>query len=79
LVAGSEDIMQQMPNEGRKFKAVDIEWRSIMDALSRNAEVLTVCANAELLKSLVEANQLLEVVQNGLADYLETKRLAFPR
>jgi dynein heavy chain len=41
--------------------------------------VLVVCSNADLLKSLVEANTLLEGVQKGLADYLETKRLAFPR
>jgi dynein heavy chain len=27
----------------------------------------------------VEANKLLESVQKGLADYLETKRLAFAR
>ena len=26
-IFGSEDIMQQMPNEGRKFKAVDGTWR----------------------------------------------------
>ena len=26
-IFGSEDIMQQMPNEGRKFKAVDLTWR----------------------------------------------------
>ena len=26
-IFGSEDIMQQMPNEGRKFKAVDKTWR----------------------------------------------------
>jgi dynein heavy chain len=37
------------------------------------------CSDAELLSSLLEANKLLEAVQKGLADYLETKRLAFPR
>lgn len=26
-IFGSEDIMQQMPNEGRKFRAVDQTWR----------------------------------------------------
>lgn len=26
-IFGSEDIMAQMPNEGRKFKAVDTTWR----------------------------------------------------
>lgn len=38
-----------------------------------------VTGDEELFKSLQEANRLLEQVQKGLADYLETKRLAFPR
>lgn len=43
------------------------------------AQVLTVTGDAELLRSLTEANKQLEQVQSGLAEYLETKRLAFPR
>ncbi|GFR44543.1 hypothetical protein Agub_g5814 [Astrephomene gubernaculifera] len=78
-IFGSEDIMQQMPNEGRKFKAVDHTWRRTMEKLSKNAEVLTTCADDEQLKALTEANKLLEQVTKGLNDYLETKRLAFPR
>ena len=78
-IFGSEDIMQQMPNEGRKFKAVDTTWRQIMEKMVKNPEVLTVCSDEELLKNLQEANKLLDVVQKGLNDYLETKRLAFPR
>lgn len=38
-IFGSEDIMAQMPNEGRKFKAVDITWRATMEKLQKNAEV----------------------------------------
>jgi dynein heavy chain len=61
-IFGSEDIMQQMPNEGRKFKAVDTVWRQTMEQLSKNPEVLTVCSDNELLNSLKEANKLLEQV-----------------
>lgn len=42
-IFGSEDIMQQMPNEGRKFRAVDASWRRIMERLAKTPEVLTVC------------------------------------
>jgi hypothetical protein len=38
-----------------------------------------VCSNQKLLDQFIEANKLLESVQKGLADYLETKRLAFAR
>jgi dynein heavy chain len=37
------------------------------------------CCSPKLLDSLTESNKLLEAVQKGLADYLETKRLAFSR
>jgi dynein heavy chain len=37
------------------------------------------CASQKLLDQFVEANRLLEAVQKGLSDYLETKRLAFAR
>ena len=61
-IFGSEDIMQQMPNEGRKFKAVDANWRRVMAGVQKMPEVLVVTADDELLKSLVEANKLLDQV-----------------
>ena len=50
-----------------------------MEKVEKNSEVLTVCSDDELLKNLIDANKLLDAVQKGLNDYLETKRLAFPR
>ena len=64
-IFGSEDIMQQMPNEGRKFRAVDQTWRRTMEKMQKNPEVLTVCSDDELLKNLGEANKLLEQVRGG--------------
>eukprot|EP01018_Ginkgo_biloba_P007886 Gb_26557 [translate_table: standard] len=78
-IFGSEDIMQQMPVEGRRFKVVDISWRKIMDKLMKNPEALIVGTDEDLLKNLKEANKQLDMVQKGLSEYLETKRLSFPR
>jgi len=78
-IFGSEDIMQQMPTEGAKFKMVDLSWRDIMEKAVKNPEVLAVTADPEMLAALLEANQLLDQVQRGLNEYLETKRVAFPR
>ena len=78
-IFGSDDIMQQMPSEGRKFRAVDVTWRRIMEKLVKNPDIMIVTSEDDLLKNLVEANKLLDIVQKGLNDYLETKRLAFPR
>lgn len=62
-IFGSEDILQQMPNEGRKFRAVDATWRRIMTAVRKAPEVLVMCSDDELLKNLIEANKFLEQVQ----------------
>jgi hypothetical protein len=40
-IFGSDDIQQQMPNEGRKFKAVDATWRRLMERLAKQSEVST--------------------------------------
>lgn len=68
-----------MPSEGRKFRAVDTTWRRTMEKVAKNPEAMVVASDEELLKNLQEANKLLDLVQKGLSDYLETKRLAFPR
>ncbi|KAJ3092439.1 Dynein heavy chain 3, axonemal [Quaeritorhiza haematococci] len=75
----SEDIMAQMPAEGRKFRVVDKTWRDLMTATAENPRILTVTATPNLLDKLNESNTLLEDIQKGLNDYLEKKRLFFPR
>ena len=69
--------MQQMPTEGRKFRTVDSTAND--GELELTSEVLTVGSDEELLGSLQKCNELLDEVNKGLSDYLETKRLAFPR
>uniref|UniRef100_A0A803TP24 Dynein axonemal heavy chain 1 n=1 Tax=Anolis carolinensis TaxID=28377 RepID=A0A803TP24_ANOCA len=41
--------------------------------------VINVCPDPRLLEKLRECNKLLDLVQKGLSEYLETKRGAFPR
>ena len=42
-------------------------------------QVITFCADSRLLEILRECNKLLDQVQKGLSEYLETKRISFPR
>ena len=78
-IFGSEDIMQQMPTEGAKFRSVDASWREMMSKAVKNPEALAVTSDPAMLSTLLECNQLLDQIQKGLNEYLETKRVAFPR
>ena len=71
--------MAQMPEEGRKFGIVDRNWRDIMGTAVQDAHALVVTAQENMLGRLKESNCLLEEIQKGLNDYLEKKRLYFPR
>uniref|UniRef100_A0A669QRL3 Dynein axonemal heavy chain 1 n=1 Tax=Phasianus colchicus TaxID=9054 RepID=A0A669QRL3_PHACC len=78
----SEDIKRQLPVESERFQMVDTEWRIIMKNANENPEVsavMTLCPDPALLENLQKCNKLLELVQKGLSEYLETKRGAFPR
>ncbi|XP_028942182.1 dynein heavy chain 3, axonemal-like, partial [Antrostomus carolinensis] len=78
-IFSSEDIIAQMPEEGRKFGVVDSYWKDIMAQVVKDTKVLVATEQPMMLDRLQEANTLLEDIQKGLNTYLEKKRLFFPR
>ncbi|KAF4107339.1 dynein axonemal heavy chain 1 isoform X1 [Onychostoma macrolepis] len=78
-IFSSDDINRQLPVEGKRYLTMERTWRKIMKAAHDNNKVIEVCPEPRLLASLKDCNNLLELVQKGLSEYLETKRSAFPR
>ncbi|XP_046888652.1 dynein axonemal heavy chain 3 [Hypomesus transpacificus] len=78
-IFSSEDIIAQMPEEGRKFGIVDRYWKDIIAGAVKDTHVLVATAQPNMLGRLQEANVFLEDIQKGLNTYLEMKRLYFPR
>ncbi|XP_035775701.1 dynein heavy chain 3, axonemal-like [Anopheles albimanus] len=78
-IFSSEDILRQMPTEGRHFKAVDRVFRKIMKHTTADAHVIQATDYPELLNTLRKAYTDLEEIQKGLNMYLEKKRLFFAR
>lgn len=78
-IFSSEDILQQMPEEGRLFQQVDKNWKDIMRHTVRNPKVLVATSLPGMFEKLQGSNELLERILKGLNAYLEKKRLYFPR
>ncbi|TDG53310.1 hypothetical protein AWZ03_000125 [Drosophila navojoa] len=78
-IFSSEDIMRQMPLEGRNFKAVDKVWRRIMKNTLKDQHVMVATEYPNMLEIFTKAIEDLETVQKGLNTYLEQKRLFFAR
>ncbi|XP_056381079.1 dynein axonemal heavy chain 1 isoform X2 [Hyla sarda] len=78
-IFSSDDINRQLPVESKRYQTMERTWRKIMRSAEENKQVISLCPDPRLLESLRECNKLLELVQKGLSEYLETKRGAFPR
>nr|KAG5711096.1 hypothetical protein BaRGS_004740 [Batillaria attramentaria] len=87
-IFSSDDITRQLPVESKRYQTMERIWHKVMKKaykepkLDNNLllpQVIELCPDQGLLKNLCECNELLEQVQKGLSEYLETKRNSFPR
>jgi dynein heavy chain len=73
------DIMKQLPQEAKRFAAIDKNWTKIMNKANEQKNVLDFCYENELLQNLPNLKDQLEECQRKLSAYLEQKRNLFPR
>lgn len=65
-IFSSPDIQQQMPEEGRRFGAVDKIWKELMKQVHLDPSVMSVVDIDKMSQKLKKAFSLLEIIQKGL-------------
>jgi len=79
IFIGSEDIREQLPEDSKRFDGIDEKWRALMKAAVDTNEAIDACC-AEGRSALLEGLKgHLELCEKSLNQYLETKKMAFPR
>ncbi|XP_055618804.1 dynein axonemal heavy chain 10 isoform X2 [Toxorhynchites rutilus septentrionalis] len=73
------DISAQLPEEAEKFNKIDEEFQEIMTTSAANPLVVDVCLVPDRLDDFLRLGAELDACQKSLNDYLEHKRMLFPR
>ena len=79
IFIGSDDIRLQLPEEAKRFDKIDKTYKKIMADTSKNSSVLEACSvdgRLEMLQGLIDS---LDSCQKSLSEYLDAKRMSFPR
>jgi dynein heavy chain len=79
IFIGSEDIRKQLPEDSARFDGIDKNFKEICEENQRDLNVVVCTNRANLYERLENIQGKLSLCEKALAEYLETKRLAFPR
>ena len=79
IFIGSEDIRAQLPEHSKQFDTIDADFKVLMKEAEKTPNVVKFTNRKCLYEELEDIQKRLAVCEKALADYLETKRLAFPR
>ena len=79
IFIGSEDIRRQLPEDSARFDTIDTDFKAIMANAKDIPNVVQVTNQSGLFEQFEDLQGRLTLCEKSLAEYLETKRLAFPR
>jgi len=79
IFMSSEDIRRQLPVDAERFDHIDKEFKEMTEEMAKTPNVIEATNKNGLVSALDVLQKALVLCEKALAEYLETKRLAFPR
>ncbi|XP_059938624.1 dynein axonemal heavy chain 9 isoform X1 [Mesoplodon densirostris] len=79
IFIGSEDIRAQLPQDSKRFEGIDIDFKELAYDAHKTPNVVEATNKSGLYEKLEDIQSRLYLCEKALAEYLDTKRLAFPR
>ncbi|KAK2885147.1 hypothetical protein Q8A73_021621 [Channa argus] len=79
IFIGSEDIRSQLPEDSRRFEGIDADFKALAGAMHHTPNVVEATNKQGLFRKLEDIQSRLSLCEKALAEYLDTKRLSFPR
>ncbi|XP_058791425.1 dynein beta chain, ciliary [Phymastichus coffea] len=79
IFMSSEDIRKQLPVDSERFDRIDQQFREMSHEMGKTPNVVEATNKDGLVRVLDILQKELTLCEKALAEYLETKRLAFPR
>ncbi|MEW5311809.1 MAG: hypothetical protein WDW38_003494 [Sanguina aurantia] len=79
IFIGSADIRVQLPEDSKRFDVVNADFQDLMRGAPDTTNVVEACNLDSRQERLENMLSQLEMCEKALQDYLETKRIAFPR
>ncbi|XP_068439704.1 dynein axonemal heavy chain 9 isoform X3 [Clinocottus analis] len=79
IFIGSEDIRSQLPEDSRRFEGIDADFKELANGVHHTPNVVEATNKPGLFGKLEDIQSRLSLCEKALAEYLDTKRLAFPR
>ncbi|XP_009976195.1 PREDICTED: dynein heavy chain 9, axonemal-like, partial [Tauraco erythrolophus] len=79
IFVGSEDIRAQLPKDSKRFEGIDVDFKELAYEAQKTPNVVEATNKPNLSQQLEDIQSRLSLCEKALAEYLDTKRLAFPR
>ncbi|XP_071672595.1 dynein axonemal heavy chain 9 isoform X6 [Patagioenas fasciata] len=79
IFIGSEDIRAQLPKDSKRFEGIDVDFKELAYETQKTPNVVEATNKPGLSQQLEDIQSRLSLCEKALAEYLDMKRLAFPR